>query len=69
MNPTIWLLYAVFFIAVPFAVHLAVLRLTNSSALSWVAAIIAILVSVFIYARLFERLKHGVWRRGGGGQE
>ncbi len=59
------LINAVFYFVVPYVAYQAVRHWTGSSAASWVAAILAVPVGVLLYVRLFERLKHGVWRRGG----
>ena len=56
------LLFVVFYMAVPYFVHQAVWHWTGSGTASWVAAILAIPLGVFLYVRVFEGLKHRQWR-------
>lgn len=64
MSMIVWLTYGVVFVGVPYMAHEVAFRLTHSSAISWVAAVVSVPVFGVLYARLFERLKHGTWGRG-----
>jgi ABC-type proline/glycine betaine transport system permease subunit len=60
-----YLKIALLYFLLPYLAYQAVRHWTGSPAASWVAAIVAVPAGVLLYVRLFERLKHGTWRRGG----
>jgi hypothetical protein len=60
----VWLIYALLFVALPYGTYLSVRYWTGSVVTAWVAAVLAIPVGVFLYAHLFERLKHRSSRNG-----
>lgn len=55
--------FLVLYVAVPYVAYRAVLQWTGSAAAAWVGALLLIPASAFIYVRVFERLRHGSWRR------
>lgn len=59
-----WLIvYALLYLTVPYGAYRAVRYWTGSEVAAWAAAIVVIPIGVFVYAQLFERLKHGRWKR------
>jgi len=59
-----WLLvFALLYVALPYCAYRSVYQWTGSAIAGWVSAVLTIPVGVFVYVRLFERLKHGMTRR------
>ena len=56
--------FGIFYVLIPYVVFQLVFKLSESTALSWIAAIASVPAAIFGYVRLFESLKRRRFSKG-----